>query len=130
MSVIPDGYIDLLERPLFGHLGTTRPDGQAQVNPMWFSYDGEFLYFTNTTTRRKFRNVQAEPRVSLSVNDPEQPYRYLEVRGTVERFEPDPDGTFFLQLAARYGFKMDGPPGDAADRVVYVVRPTGASYQG
>jgi PPOX class probable F420-dependent enzyme len=130
MSVIPDSYIDLLERPLFGHLGTTRPDGQPQVNPMWFSYDGEFLYFTNTTTRRKFRNVQAEPRVSLSVNDPEQPYRYLEVRGTVERFEPDPDGTFFLQLAARYGFRMDGPPGDAADRVVYVVRPTGASYQG
>jgi PPOX class probable F420-dependent enzyme len=130
MSVIPDGYIDLLERPLFGHLGTTRPDGQPQVNPMWFSYDGEFLYFTNTTTRRKFRNVQAEPRVSLSVNDPAQPYRYLEVRGTVERFEPDPDGTFFLQLAARYGMELDGPPGDAADRVVYVVRPTGASYQG
>ena len=130
MSVIPDGYTDLLERPLFGHLGTTRPDGQPQVNPMWFSYDGEFLYFTNTTTRRKFRNVQADPRISLSVNDPEQPYRYLEVRGTVERFDPDPTGEFFLRLAARYGFTMDGPPGDVADRVVYVVRPTGASYQG
>ncbi|GAA4974628.1 PPOX class F420-dependent oxidoreductase [Actinoplanes utahensis] len=130
MSIIPDSYTDLLERPLFGHLGTVRDDGEPQVNPMWFSYDGEFLRFTNTTTRRKYRNVTGEPRVSLSINDPERPYRYLEVRGRVERIEPDTEGVFFASLADRYGLHMDGPPGDVAHRVVYVVRPTGASYQG
>ncbi|MDI6101713.1 PPOX class F420-dependent oxidoreductase [Actinoplanes sp. NEAU-A12] len=130
MSVIPDRYTDLLERPLFGHLGTVRDDGEPQVNPMWFTYDGEFLRFTNTTTRRKYRNVTTEPRISLSINDPAQPYRYLEVRGLVERIEPDTEGVFFAELAARYGMNFDGPPGDVEHRVVYVVRPTAVSYQG
>ena len=130
MGIIPERYLDLLDRPLFGHLGTVREDGEPQVNPMWFAYDGEFLRFTNTTVRRKYRNVIAEPRISLSINDPDQPYRYLEVRGLVERIEPDRTGAFFAQLAARYGMNMDGPPGDVEHRVVYLVRPTAASYQG
>ncbi len=129
MSVIPDSHRDLLERPLFGHPATIRPDGTPQVNPMWFLWDGEFLYFTNTTTRYKYRNVTANPSVSVSVNDPEQPYRYLEVRGTVERIDPDPKGEFFLKLADRYQLAFDGPPADAEHRVVYVIRPTGSSKQ-
>ncbi|GIF03386.1 PPOX class F420-dependent oxidoreductase [Actinoplanes siamensis] len=129
MSVIPDSHVDLLQRPLFGHLGTTRPDGQAQVNPMWFSYDGEFLYFTNSTQRRKYHNLRADPRISLSINDPEQPYRYLEVRGVVERIDPDTSGEFFAELAARYDMRFDGPPGDVEHRVVLVVRPTAVSFQ-
>jgi PPOX class probable F420-dependent enzyme len=129
MSVIPDSHVDLLERPLFGHLGTVRSDGQPQVNPMWFSYDGEFLYFTNSTKRRKFQNLQADPRISLSINDPDQPYRYLEVRGVLERADPDTSGVFFAELAARYGMEIDGPPGDVEYRVVLVVRPTAVSFQ-
>jgi PPOX class probable F420-dependent enzyme len=129
MSVIPDSHADLLDRPLYGHLGTVRPDGQPQVNPMWFSYDGEFLYFTNTKTRQKYRNVAADPRISLSINDPDEPYRYLEVRGRVERIDPDPTAKLFADLAARYGMHLDGPPADAADRVVIVVRPERVSFQ-
>jgi PPOX class probable F420-dependent enzyme len=129
MSVIPESHSDLLERPLFGHLATLRPDGQPQVNPMWFSWNGERLYFTNTTVRQKYKNVTAHPEVAFSINDPDQPYRYLEVRGTVERIEPDPKGEFFDTLAKRYGLVMDGPVGDAEHRVVYVVKPTSASYQ-
>ncbi len=127
--MIPETHADLLERPLFAHLGTVRPDGMPQVNPMWFAWDGTFLRFTNTTRRRKFRNVTAEPRVAVSINDPDQPYRYLELRGRVERIEPDPDAAFFGQLAQRYGLELDGPPGDALDRVVFVVRPEATSSQ-
>src|SRR5690349_14245482 len=54
---VPDGYEDLLTRPLFGHLATTRPDGTVQVNPMWFEWDGTHLRFTHTTKRQKYRNV-------------------------------------------------------------------------
>ncbi|MFI6445446.1 PPOX class F420-dependent oxidoreductase [Kitasatospora sp. NPDC050543] len=129
MSIIPEGYRDLLERPLFAHLATIRPDGLPQVNPMWFHWDGEFVRFTNTTTRYKYRNVTANPRVAFSVNDPDQPYRYLEVRGTVEWIDPDPTAAFFLALADRYGMRMDGPPADAEHRVIYVVRPTATSHQ-
>lgn len=47
MATVPDGYHDLLERPLYGHLATARPDGAVQANPMWFGWDGELLRFTH-----------------------------------------------------------------------------------
>ncbi len=129
MPIVPASHRDLLERPLFAHLATVRPDGRPQVNPMWFHWDGEFLRFTNTTTRYKYRNVTANPQVAVSVNDPERPYRYLEIRGVVERIEPDVDAAFFMRLAERYQLPMDGLPGDAEHRVVYVIRPTATSSQ-
>lgn len=127
--MIPESHIDLLTRPLFAHLATIRPDGMPQVNPMWFSWDGAHLRFTNTTKRRKFRNVSFEPRVAVSINDPDRPYRYLEVRGRVERIDPDPTAAFFGELAQRYGMRLDGPPDDAADRVIFVVAPEAVSSQ-
>jgi len=129
MSVVPDSHLDLLERPLFAHLATIRPDGTPQANPMWFAWDGEHVRFTNTRTRQKYRNVSSNPVVAISINDPDQPYRYLEIRGTVERIEDDSSGEFFLSLAKRYGQTLSGPPSDAADRVVYVVRPERTSSQ-
>ena len=84
MVAVPDGFEDLLDRPLFGHLATTRPDGTAQVNPMWFDWDGSRLRFTHTTKRQKYRNVTANPAVAMSIHDPDNPYRYLEVRVVVE----------------------------------------------
>ncbi|MFF4957320.1 PPOX class F420-dependent oxidoreductase [Streptomyces sp. NPDC001222] len=129
MSLIPDSHRDLLERPLFGHLATIRRAGGPQVNPMWFSWDGEYIRFTNTTIRYKYKNITANPQVAVSVNDPEQPYRYLEIRGEVVRIDDDSSAEFFAQLAERYGMKLDGPPPDAEHRIVYVVKPTSVSYQ-
>lgn len=125
MVAIPDGYEDLLTRPLFGHLATTRPDGSPQVNPMWFEWDGQRLRFTHTTKRQKYRNVAANPNVAMSIIDPERPYRYLEVRGVVEEIVPDPTGAFYVALNDRYAGPPTEPPPDAADRVIVVVRPTG-----
>lgn len=127
--MIPDSHADLLTRPLFAHLATVRPDGMPQVNPMWFVWDGTHLRFTNTTSRRKHRNVTAEPRVAVSINDPERPYRYLEIRGRVVRIEPDPTAALFMDLARRYSLDLDGPPQDAPDRVVLVMVPEAVSYQ-
>jgi len=129
MSVIPSSHEDLLTRPLFAHLSTIRSDGGPQSNPMWFAWDGAHLRLTTTTTRRKHQNVAGHPQVAVSVNDPDRPYRYLEVRGSVIRIDPDPEATFFAELAARYSFPMDGQPGDAPDRVVLVVEPRSVSYQ-
>jgi PPOX class probable F420-dependent enzyme len=128
MAVIPDELLDLLDRPLYGHLATIRPDDTAQVNPMWYAWDGEFLKFTTTTRRQKARNTERNPSVAMSVTDPDNPSRYLEVRGVVERVEPDPEGAFFVELARRYGSDM-GAPADKPYRVVLHVRPTGHSTQ-
>ena len=129
MTVVPESHVDLLDRPLIAHLGTTRPDHTPQVNPMWFGWDGELIRFTNTTTRQKFRNVETNPNVSISIVDPDRPYRYLEVRGTVVRIEPDPEATFCFELAKRYGMDITEPPKDAPHRVILVVEPTGSSKQ-
>src|SRR5258707_3092152 len=92
MAAIPTDLLDLLERPLYAHLATTRPDGTVQVNPMWFDWDGELLRFTHTTKRQKYRNVTTHPQVAMSIVDPDNPFKYLEVRGDVERIVPDPKG--------------------------------------
>src|SRR4029078_1242288 len=129
MVEIPKGYETLWDRPLYGHLATTRPDGNAQVNPMWFDWDGEVLRFTHTTKRQKYRNVTAHPQVAMSIADPENPYNYLEVRGEVERIQPDPEGDFYMHLNDRYSGPFTEPPPDHPDRVVLVVRPTGYTKQ-
>jgi len=128
MAAIPTDLLDLLERPLYAHLATTRPDGTVQVSPMWFDWDGERLRFSTTTKRQKYRNVQSHPHVAASISDPENPYRFLEVRGVVEEIEPDPAAEVYMQINNRYGrpFSDQAPP-DATDRVVIVVRPTGSS---
>ncbi|MCV7172999.1 PPOX class F420-dependent oxidoreductase [Mycobacterium manitobense] len=126
---VPDGYEHLLDLPLYGHLATVRPDGTPQVNPMWFAWDGELLRFTHTTKRQKYRNIAAQPAVAMSISDPNNPYRYLEVRGVVEEIVPDPTGAFYLHLNDRYSGPLTEPPADAQDRVILVVRPTGFSQQ-
>jgi PPOX class probable F420-dependent enzyme len=122
MSVdIPADYLPLLIAPNYGHLATIRPDDTVQVNPMWFEFDGEQLRFTHTTKRAKFRNLQRNPSMSLSVIDPDDPFRYLEVRGRLVDVVPDPDGEFYVHLAVRYSDPDQEVPPDHADRVILVM---------
>lgn len=97
---------------------------------MWYSWDGDVVRFTFSTRQQKHRNVSADPHVALSIHDPDNPYRYLEVRGVIESIEPDPnDGEFFLQLNSRYA----GPFTESlypADGGIYTMRPNGVSKQG
>ncbi len=121
----PETHVDLLERPIFAHLATVRPDGSPQVNPMWFLWDaGEgVIKLTHTKERHNYRCIRREPRVALSMADQDDPYRYLQVRGVVERIEDDPTGQFYQTLQQRYrGFTSEVPDRDV--RVVLTVRPT------
>ena len=118
---IPSDLADLLERPIFGALGTIRPDDTVQVNPMWFQYDGEHIRFTHTTKRAKYRNLKHNPSMSLSVMDPDDPMRYLELRGKLLESVPDPSGAFYVVLGKRYGNPAQQPPADSPDRVILVM---------
>ena len=117
MTDIPADLRDLVDRPLFAALGTVRPDNTVQVNPMWFDFDGEHLLFTHTTYRAKFRNLQRNPAMSLLIVDPDDGERYLELRGQLVKYEPDPAGDFYVHLGRRYGNAEQQPPPDIADRV-------------
>lgn len=118
----PDSHAYLLERPIFAHLATIRPDGAPQSNVMWFLWDGRRLKLTHTKNRQKFRNFQHEPRVALSMADPDDPYRFLEVRGVVESIEDDDEqASFYQTLQQRYDSVY--PIRDAHVRIIVTIRP-------
>jgi PPOX class probable F420-dependent enzyme len=121
MPEVPASHADLLEKPLFAHLATIRPNGAPQSSVMWFAWDGSRIRLTHTSTRQKFANLAHESRVALSIADPDDQYRFLEVRGTVEKIEDDPGAEFYRSLQRRYG--MDYPILDADVRVVITIRP-------
>ncbi|GAB7036996.1 MULTISPECIES: PPOX class F420-dependent oxidoreductase [Catenuloplanes] len=123
MATVPESHADLLDRPVFAHLATIRPDGSPQSSVMWFAWDGEVIRMTHTKTRQKFRNLEKEPRVALSISDPQDEYRFLEVRGTVETIEDDDaEASFYASLQQRYGNVYPIP--DANVRVIMTIRPT------
>lgn len=133
MSVDVTGYEDLLawETKTLAHAATIGPNGEPQNNPVWFDWDGTNIYFSQTKSRQKYRNVQAEPRVALSIVDPTNPYRYLELRGSVIRIDEDPDKTFINKMAKKYIDQDVYPwsqPGD--ERVVLVITPEHTSKMG
>jgi PPOX class probable F420-dependent enzyme len=122
----PASHLDLLEKPLFAHFATVANDGSPRVNPMWFLWDDESgtLKLTHTRVRHNYRYLQREPRVAFSIVDPDDGYRYLQLRGVIEQVENDPTGAFYQRLQQRYR----GKTSEVADRdvrVVLTVRPTG-----
>ena len=121
MTEIPASHRALLDEPNIGHLATLRPDGTIQLNDMWFQFEGESIRFTHTNKRAKFRNLQANPTMTLSVTDPKDDYRYLELRGRLTEVVGDPTGSFYTELDRRYGSALPATPPDAADRVILVM---------
>ena len=119
---IPAHLEHLLTEPNFGSLATVRPDGTAQVNPMWFEFDGENLLFTHTNKRAKFRNLQKNPSMAFSIFDPENPLSYIELRGELVEVRPDPTGSFYVHLGKRYGNATQEAPPDSPDRVILVMK--------
>jgi PPOX class probable F420-dependent enzyme len=118
----PESHQDLLEKPTFAHLATIRPDGSPQSSVMWFDWDGERIRMTHTKNRQKFRNLADEPRVALSIADPDDGYRFLEVRGTVESVvDDDAQASFYQSLQRRYDNVY--PIADADVRVIFTIRP-------
>src|SRR5258708_22566619 len=88
-SVIPEKYLDLFQKPAFASLGTLMPHGRPQGTPVWCDFDGQHVTFNSARGRQKDRNVRRDPRVALAIIDPDNPYRYLEIRGTVVAITED-----------------------------------------
>lgn len=121
---VPDTHSDILEKAGFAHVATIGPNGEPQSNPVWYDWDGRFVKISQTTSRQKYRNVQRESRVALSVVDPDNPYRYLEIRGRVDRIEDDPDKSFINAMAKKY-MDLDTYPysGPEERRIILFVAP-------
>jgi PPOX class probable F420-dependent enzyme len=84
VTAIPDTHKDLLEGPVYVTLVTVMPDGQPQATPVWCSFDGTHVWINTVQGHQKARNMRRNPKVTVLAVDPKNPYRWIEVRGTVE----------------------------------------------
>lgn len=104
MASIPEAFHDLFERETFAHFATMMPDGTPQVTPVWVDYDvGADRVLINTARgRRKEKNVRRNPKVGLSMVDPENSYRFVSVRGEVDELTEEDAVEHINELARRY----------------------------
>ena len=121
---IPDKYADLFKKPAFANLATIMPDGSPQVTPVWCDYDGKYVLFNTAEGRLKDRNLRRDPRVALSIMDPENPYRYLQIRGRVVDVTKKGADQHIDKMAKKYLNKDKYPfrqPGE--ERVIFKIEP-------
>ena len=124
MANIPDGYKDILQKKAFANLATVNTDGTPQVTPVWVDYDGAHIRFNTAKGRVKDRNLRRNPAVALSILDPDNPYRYLQVRGRVADITESGADAHIDSLAKKYLGQDKYPyrrPGEV--RVIYKIAP-------
>lgn len=132
MVAIPEKYLDLLEqKKAFASLATTMPDGSPQVTPVWFDFKNGLIRINTAKGRVKHRNLKTGVPVALSIMDPDNPYRYVQVRGSVGRVVEQGADQHIDSLAKKYLGQDKYPyarPGEV--RVMYEIEPKSASGQG
>jgi PPOX class probable F420-dependent enzyme len=124
MAAIQD-YADLFQdKKAFAHLATTMPDGAPQVTPVWIDYRDGHVLVNTAKGRVKTRNMQLGAPVALAITDPDNPYRYVQVRGVVSKIH-DQDADAHIDFLARkylgqdkYPFRQPGE-----ERVIYEIEP-------
>ncbi|MGI8406923.1 MAG: PPOX class F420-dependent oxidoreductase [Actinomycetota bacterium] len=128
---VPESHVDLLEKAGIAHISTLGPKGEPQVSPVWYDWDGTYVLVSHTKERQKYRNVTRDPRVALSITDPENPYRYVEIRGPVEEVQDDPEKVLIHKLAKKY-LDKDRYPYDSENdnRVIFKIRPSHVNASG
>ena len=122
-TTVPETFRDLLEAQV-ATFATVGPDGRPQLSAVWFLHDDGELKVSLHATRQKTKNLRHNPAVNLFVLDPQNPMRYLEVRGDAELAD-DTDYAFAARVGAKYG-GADLRQLDREDqrRVVVTIRPT------
>jgi hypothetical protein len=132
MASIPDKYLDLVQqKKAFAELATVMPDGTPQVTPVWFDYTGGKLRVNTAKGRVKARNLKPGAPVALAILDPENPYRYVQIRGRVAAAREDGADAHIDSLAKKYLGKDTYPfrqPGEV--RVMYEIEPVSVSGMG
>ncbi|MFB6131008.1 MAG: PPOX class F420-dependent oxidoreductase [Salinigranum sp.] len=125
MAAIPDEYQDLFEKATFAHVTTFNPDGTPHTTPVWVDYDPDEdrLLINTERQRRKERNVAENPNVSVSMTDPDNPYRFLSVTGVVDEVTEEGARDHIDELAMRYMGEEDYPNPIQTRRVILKVRP-------
>jgi PPOX class probable F420-dependent enzyme len=102
MASFPDTYLDLFQKKAFGAFTTLMPDGSPQTTPVWVDYQGDRIWVNSALGRQKDKNVRRDPRVAITVIDPDNPYRYVEVRGRVREITQSGADEHIDKMAKKY----------------------------
>jgi PPOX class probable F420-dependent enzyme len=123
MERIPESYEDILQKKSFAHVATVNSRGKPQVTPVWIDYDGEYILMNSAKGRKKDRNLRDIPQVALSIQDPDNAYRYLGIQGVVDEITEDGAEAHIHKLSHKYHGR-DYPLRAGEKRVIYKIRPT------
>lgn len=130
-ATVPETHKDLFQKPAFGSFTTLMPDGSPQTTPVWVDFiDGKIVVNT-ALGRQKDKNVRRDPRVAVTLIDPENPYRYMEVRGQVDEITTDGAASHIDKMAKKYIGQDKYPwsrPGE--ERVLLKITPEKYSTMG
>jgi PPOX class probable F420-dependent enzyme len=130
MSAIPlpdtvKKYID--ESRLYVTVATIGPDGHPHLTVTWIDRDGDELLYSTTTDRVQGKNLARDPRITVMINPPDNPYVYAAIRGTAT-LTPDPDMLVGNRMSRKYTGKdyTDFNPASVDDgpRVAVRITPT------
>ena len=124
MTEIPAVYMDLLlEKKPLAHLATVMPDGSPQNTPVWFDYIDGKIRVNSALGRTKVRNMKMGAKVALSIVDPGNHDRYVQLRGTVTNVRQDDVAAAHIdQLAYKYMGLDKNPYANAKDiRVMFEI---------
>jgi PPOX class probable F420-dependent enzyme len=125
MVAIPDKFLDLLtQKKAFAFLTTLMPDGSPQVTPVWFDYTNGKLRMNSARGRVKTHNMKEGAKVAVAIPDPDNPYRYIQIRGRVARVTEHGAVAHIDSLAKKYLGKDKYPfaqPGEV--RVTFEIEP-------
>jgi PPOX class probable F420-dependent enzyme len=128
---IPEEFKDLFGKVAYANIATVMPDGTPQVTPVWFDYDGNYLRVNSAKGRVKDKNMRRNKNVAMSIQDPDNAYRYLAVRGKVDDITEEGADAHIDSLAKKYLGKDKYPfRGTGEVRVIYKIRPEKVSTMG
>jgi len=131
MSTIPDKFKDLFHKKAFAHIATVMPDGSPQVTPVWCDYDGTYILINSAKGRVKDKNMRRDARVALAIQDPDNAYRYIQVRGTVAEITEQGAEEHVDTLAKKYtGVDKYQKPTPDQVRVLYKIKPEKVNTMG
>jgi PPOX class probable F420-dependent enzyme len=132
MAEIPAGFLDLLTaKKAIANLATLQPDGSPQVTPVWFDYTNGRVRVNTAKGRVKARNMSEGSKVALSIVDPDNAYRYIQLRGTVTKETTEGAEAHIDSLAKKYLGKDVYPwRGENEVRVIYEITPSAANAMG
>lgn len=121
---IPENYADLFQKKAFGSLTTLMPDGSPQTQPVWVDFvDGKVLVNT-AVGRQKDKNLRRDPRVAIAVIDPDNPYRYMEIRGRVVKHTQEGADKHIDKMAKKYLGQDKYPYAQAGEqRILFEIEP-------